>query len=96
MPVKVNDEAVQKFVINRSQDYFNRVAKELAQHIIDMDVFARSAQNESSNRDRLIDMTETFIDYVHYVNDILMIGKEELVRHEDIGLFVRECCVFRM
>ncbi|KAH7731494.1 hypothetical protein AAVH_00392 [Aphelenchoides avenae] len=75
---RVNDETVQKFVINRSQDYFNRVAKELAQHIIDMDVFARSAQNESSNRDRLSDMMETFIDYVHYVNDILMLAKEEL------------------
>lgn len=43
-----------------------------------MDTFARSAQNESTNRDRLSTMIDTHLDFMHYVNDILMIKNAEL------------------
>lgn len=68
-----------KFVLSRAQDYFTKLAKEVAQQTIEMDTFARSAQNEVTNRDRLMTMIDSHLDLMHYVNDILTIKNEELV-----------------
>lgn len=68
-----------KFLLPKSEFYFKKVAKDMAIHVIEMDIFARSAQNENSNRERLITMIDKHLDQMHYVNDILMIKHIELV-----------------
>uniref|UniRef100_A0A915EA78 FPL domain-containing protein n=1 Tax=Ditylenchus dipsaci TaxID=166011 RepID=A0A915EA78_9BILA len=75
---KVKDDSMSKFVLNRSKDYFSFVSKGVAEQVIEMDVFARSAQNEASNRNTLLNMIDAHLDNMHYVNDILMIGNIEL------------------
>lgn len=60
----------------------------MAEHIIEMDIFARSAQNEPSNRDRLVTMMDKHLDQMHYVNDILMIKNMELVRDWEYLKFI--------
>ena len=70
-----------KFVLSRAQDYFTKLTVSIAQQIIEMDTFARSAQNEATNRERLLTMIDTHLDYMHYANDILTIKNEELVTH---------------
>ena len=44
-----------------------------------MDTFARSAQNEATNRDRLRDMIDLHLDSLMYINDILSIENVDLV-----------------
>ncbi|CAD5222270.1 unnamed protein product [Bursaphelenchus xylophilus] len=75
---RVDDPAMMKFVTSRAQDYFGKLAKVVAKQVIEMDTFARSALNETSNRDRLMSMIDNHLDNVHYINDVLMIQKEEL------------------
>lgn len=76
---KCFDESMNKFLLPKSEFYFKKVAKDMAVHVIEMDIFARSAQNENSNRERLITMIDKHLDQMHYVNDILMIKHIELV-----------------
>ncbi|KAL7078231.1 hypothetical protein ACQ4LE_002404 [Meloidogyne hapla] len=75
---KVKEQMLHKFVIKHSRDYFNNVCQEIAHHIIEMDTFARSAQNEASNRSRLSQYIDVHIDNLHYLNDILVIGNSDL------------------
>ncbi|CAK5077018.1 unnamed protein product [Meloidogyne enterolobii] len=75
---KVKEQMLHKFVITHSRDYFNNVCQEIAHQIIEMDTFARSAQNEASNRSRLSQYIDVHIDNLHYLNDILVIGNSEL------------------
>lgn len=83
---QLNDPGVMKFVLSHAQDYFKKMAKEIAQQTIEMDTFARSAQNEATNRERLLTMIDTHLDFMHYVNDILTIKNEELVRQRGIDI----------
>lgn len=69
-----------KYVVSRAQDYFAKLVRLISHQIIEMDTFARSAENEGSNRDRLMNMIDNFLDNMHYVNDVLMIKNDELVR----------------
>lgn len=66
-------------MLNRCERYFNQLAKTVSEQVIEMDVFARSAQNEASNRERLLTMVDAHLDNMHYVNDILSVGNKELV-----------------
>lgn len=77
--LQINDEMLSKYVHAHSQKYFDKVCTEIAFQIIDMDTFARSAQNEQSNRTRLSTMMDMHLDNIHYLNDILMVGNENLV-----------------
>ena len=76
---RVRDDAMNKFVLQCSDNYFNRVCFGVAEQIVEMDVFARSAQSEPTNRDRLVGMIDAHLDHMHYLNDILMINHTELV-----------------
>ncbi|KAL3090237.1 hypothetical protein niasHS_006689 [Heterodera schachtii] len=75
---KVTDELLEKYVLSHSQKYFDKMCSEIACQIVEMDTFARSAQNEQSNRTRLMTMMDVHLDNVHYLNDIFMIGNEHL------------------
>ncbi|KAI6241474.1 FPL domain-containing protein [Aphelenchoides fujianensis] len=75
---RLKDEGMLKFVVSRAQDYFTLLAKEIARQTIEMDTFARSAQNELTNRDRLLNMIDLHLDHIHYLNDILLVKNEEL------------------
>lgn len=77
--LQLQDAEMMKFVVSRAQDYFSKLAKQIAQQVIEMDTFARSAQNEATNRDRLLNMIDNHLDHMHYVNDVLSIKNEELV-----------------
>lgn len=68
-----------KFVLSKCEHYFSRLSHSIAEQIIYMDNFARSAQNEISNRDRLLTMIDIHADNMHYINDILIIKNVELV-----------------
>lgn len=68
-----------KFLLPKSEVYFKKIAKHMAEHVIEMDIFARSAQNKNFNREKLGTMIDKHLDQMHYVNDILMIKHEELV-----------------
>ncbi|VDK51068.1 unnamed protein product [Anisakis simplex] len=76
--VMVEDELMRTFVRNKSRDYFCAVVDLTAFHSIDIDQFARSAENESSNRDRLCDLICENLDHIHYLNDIFLIKDEHL------------------
>ncbi|KAK0418158.1 hypothetical protein QR680_013405 [Steinernema hermaphroditum] len=75
---RVADESMRKFIVSRSGDYFQKVVDVVADQVIEMDIFARSAENEASNRNRLNDMVAEHLDNMHYLNDILMIDFENL------------------
>uniref|UniRef100_A0A914RZW6 CLEC16A/TT9 C-terminal domain-containing protein n=1 Tax=Parascaris equorum TaxID=6256 RepID=A0A914RZW6_PAREQ len=47
-------------------------------HSVDIDQFARSAENEASNRDRLADLVGEHLDHIHYLNDIFLIQDDRL------------------
>lgn len=68
-----------KFVLNKSEQYFVQLSHFIAKQIIDMDNFARSAQNEISNRERLLTMIDIHVDNMYYINDILLIKNNKLV-----------------
>lgn len=69
----VEDEAMRRFVCAHSRAYFCTLNDLIAKHSIEIDHFARSAENESSNRDRLDTMIDDYLDHIHYLNDILLI-----------------------
>ncbi|KAI6188018.1 FPL domain-containing protein [Aphelenchoides besseyi] len=75
---RLKDEGTMKFVVSRAQDYFTLLAKEIARQNVEMDTFARSAQNELTNRERLLNMIDIHLDNMHYLNDILLVQNEEL------------------
>ncbi|KHN75959.1 Uncharacterized protein gop-1 [Toxocara canis] len=75
---KVEDEAMRAFVRSCSRDYLCAVVDLTALHSIDIDQFARSAENEASNRDRLTDLVGEHLDHIHYLNDIFLINDEHL------------------
>lgn len=66
-------------VLNRSKQYFVQISYSIVNQIIDMDNFARSAQNEPFNREKLANMIDIHVDNMHYINDILLIKNHELV-----------------
>ncbi|KAM3723746.1 Protein CLEC16A [Dirofilaria immitis] len=75
---KVEDEAMRKFIHAHSRVYFCALGDFIARQSIEIDHFARSAENESSNRKRLDAMIDDYLDYMHYLNDILLIKDGEL------------------
>ncbi|OZC11612.1 hypothetical protein X798_01473 [Onchocerca flexuosa] len=75
---KVEDEAMRKFVHAHSRVYFCALSDFIARQSIEIDHFARSAENESSNRKRLDAMIDDYLDYIHYLSDILLIRDEKL------------------
>uniref|UniRef100_A0A183BRV1 FPL domain-containing protein n=1 Tax=Globodera pallida TaxID=36090 RepID=A0A183BRV1_GLOPA len=75
---KITDDFLEKYVLSNSQKYFDKVCMKVATQIVDMDIFARSAQNEQSNRSRLMTMMDMHLDNIHYLNDILMTDNEHL------------------
>lgn len=77
---RAKNEGVQKFLVDKSSAYFSNVCEGIAAQIIEMDTFARSAQNEASNRSRLMGMIDEHLDHLHYINDILEIGNAQLNR----------------
>uniref|UniRef100_F1KUF8 Uncharacterized protein n=1 Tax=Ascaris suum TaxID=6253 RepID=F1KUF8_ASCSU len=75
---KVEDEAMRAFVRSCSRDYFCAVVDLTTSHSVDIDQFARSAENEASNRDRLADLVGEHLDHIHYLNDIFLIQDDHL------------------
>lgn len=70
---KVEDNSMRAFVRMNSRDYFCSVVDSTVSHAIDTDHFARSAENEASNRSKLDDLISEHLDHVHYLNDIFLI-----------------------
>lgn len=64
---------MRRFVRAHSRVYFCALSDCIARQSIEIDHFARSAENESSNRKRLDAMIDDYLDYMHYLNDILLI-----------------------
>ncbi|TKR67801.1 hypothetical protein L596_023894 [Steinernema carpocapsae] len=75
---RVVDDSMRKFIVSKSGRYFHEIVDLVADQAIEMDIFARSAENEASNRDRLNDMIAEHLDNMHYLNDILMIEFTDL------------------
>ncbi|EJD74676.1 hypothetical protein LOAG_18040 [Loa loa] len=75
---RVEDEAMRSFVRAHSRVYFCALSDFIARQSIEIDHFARSAENESSNRKRLDAMIDDYLDYMHYLNDILLVKDEKL------------------
>ncbi|CAG9531694.1 unnamed protein product [Cercopithifilaria johnstoni] len=75
---KVEDEAMRSFVHAHSRVYFCALSDSIARQSIEIDHFIRSAENESSNRKRLDAMIDDYLDYMHYLNDVLLIKDEKL------------------
>uniref|UniRef100_A0A915PI41 CLEC16A/TT9 C-terminal domain-containing protein n=1 Tax=Setaria digitata TaxID=48799 RepID=A0A915PI41_9BILA len=75
---QVEDEAMRSFVRAHSRIYFCALSDSIAKQSIEIDHFIRSAENESSNRERLNVMIDDYLDYMHYLNDVLLIGDEKL------------------
>uniref|UniRef100_A0A0R3RPE1 FPL domain-containing protein n=1 Tax=Elaeophora elaphi TaxID=1147741 RepID=A0A0R3RPE1_9BILA len=75
---KVEDEAMRSFVRAHSRVYFCALSDSIARQSIEIDHFARSAENEYSNRKRLDAMIDDYLDYMHYLSDILLIKDEKL------------------
>lgn len=75
---RVEDDAMRKFVRAKSRDYLSSVVDLTATHVVDVDHFARSAENEGSNRDRLADLIGEHLDHIHYLNDMFLIKDEQL------------------
>nr|CDP99692.1 BMA-GOP-1 [Brugia malayi] len=70
---RVEDEAMRSFVRAHSRAYFCALSDFIARQSIEIDHFVRSAENESSNRKKLDAMIDDYLDYMHYLNDILLI-----------------------
>lgn len=64
---------MRNFVRARSRGYFCAINDLIAGQSIEIDHFARSAENESSNRERLSCNIDDFLDQLLYINDILLI-----------------------
>lgn len=64
---------MRNFVRAHSRVYFCALSDFIAKQSIEIDHFARSAENESSNRKRLDIMIDDYLDDMHYLNDILLI-----------------------
>ncbi|KAL4002838.1 hypothetical protein ACH3XW_5120 [Acanthocheilonema viteae] len=75
---KVEDESMRSYVRAHSRVYFCALSDFIARQSIEIDHFARSAENESSNRKKLDSMIDDYLDYMHYLNDILLIKDEKL------------------
>ncbi|KAK6101902.1 hypothetical protein QQG55_6390 [Brugia pahangi] len=75
---RVEDEAMRSFVRAHSRAYFCALSDFIARQSIEIDHFVRSAENESSNRKKLDAMIDDYLDYMHYLNDILLIKDEKL------------------
>ncbi|VDK85525.1 unnamed protein product [Litomosoides sigmodontis] len=75
---KVEDEAMRSFVRAHSRVYFCSLSDFIARQSIEIDHFARSAENECNNRKRLDAMIDDYLDYMHYLNDILLIKDEKI------------------
>lgn len=61
------------FIRLNSRDYFCSVVDNTASHAVDIDHFARSAENEATNRSRLDDLISEHLDHIHYLNDIFLV-----------------------
>uniref|UniRef100_A0A914C4R6 FPL domain-containing protein n=1 Tax=Acrobeloides nanus TaxID=290746 RepID=A0A914C4R6_9BILA len=84
---RVQDEAMLKFVVAKSKEHFAQLCTAVAHQLIEMDTFVRSAENETSNRDRLLNMIDIHLDYMHYINDIYAIQNTDLNSHLSNALF---------
>uniref|UniRef100_A0AC35TX68 FPL domain-containing protein n=1 Tax=Rhabditophanes sp. KR3021 TaxID=114890 RepID=A0AC35TX68_9BILA len=86
---QIKDQAMLKFVVKQSFDYFSKICDIIAEKAIDMDVFIRSAENEESNRTRLLDMMHLYMDYCHYLNDIFDLKIPEITKFLSEIIFSR-------
>ncbi|MFH4974493.1 hypothetical protein AB6A40_001202 [Gnathostoma spinigerum] len=77
---KVQDESMRAFVRSRSREYFCSLVDMTVYESVSMDQFARSAENEASNRDRLSDFITEELDHIHYFNDIFLIKDRKLTK----------------
>lgn len=75
---KVNESSMRPFVRLNSRDYFCLVVDNTASHAVEIDRFARSAENEATNRSRLDDLIGEHLDHIHYLNDIFLV-KDDLL-----------------
>lgn len=64
---------MRNFVRGRSRVYFCALSDFIARQSIEIDHFARSAENEFSSRKKLDAMIDDYLDYMHYLNDILLV-----------------------
>ncbi|VDD91083.1 unnamed protein product [Enterobius vermicularis] len=70
---KVKEGSMHAFIRLNSRDYFCSVVDNTASHAVDIDHFARSAENEATNRSRLDDLISEHLDHIHYLNDIFLV-----------------------
>lgn len=75
----VEDESVQRFVNQQAKNFFPDLMHFIMDKVVRMDTFIRSAQNESSNQERLSSMIDEQIGYLHYLGDIFAINSKHLV-----------------
>uniref|UniRef100_A0A915PBD4 FPL domain-containing protein n=1 Tax=Meloidogyne floridensis TaxID=298350 RepID=A0A915PBD4_9BILA len=94
----VKEQMLHKFVITHSRDYFNNVCQEIAHQIIEMDTFARSAQNEASNRSRLSQYIDNLlvIDCLHQflIGPIYLASLASIRAQPNTLLISRVTCLF--
>ncbi|CAJ0941092.1 unnamed protein product, partial [Mesorhabditis belari] len=69
--IRVKEEGLQKYLITALKVYLCDLIDQLVGMSIDLDVFVRSAENVTANRERLRDKVDDLIDIFHYVGDLL-------------------------
>uniref|UniRef100_A0A7E4ZSZ0 FPL domain-containing protein n=1 Tax=Panagrellus redivivus TaxID=6233 RepID=A0A7E4ZSZ0_PANRE len=75
---KVDDPSVQKFAVEQLKLFLPQLMQSIVDQVVRMDTFIRSAQNESSNQDRLAGMIDEQIGYLNYFGDIFAAQSTEL------------------
>lgn len=70
---KVEEASMRAFVRLNSRDYFCSMVDNIVSHAVEIDHFARSAENEPSNCNRLDDLISEHLDHIHYLNDIYLV-----------------------
>ncbi|EFX79851.1 hypothetical protein DAPPUDRAFT_304370 [Daphnia pulex] len=75
---KVGDEAMLNFIRDRTAaPYFSNLVWFIGNHIVELDNCVR-ADADHQSRGRLSDLVAEHLDHIHYVNDILCLGIDNL------------------
>uniref|UniRef100_A0A914X1A1 Protein CLEC16A n=1 Tax=Plectus sambesii TaxID=2011161 RepID=A0A914X1A1_9BILA len=76
---RVSDQPMLDFIRNKTAaPYFSNLVWFIGNHVIDIDNFIQSTDNDTASRDRLSDLLAEHLDHIHYVNDILCLRIDSL------------------
>lgn len=76
---QIEDESVQNFIYHQLTDFLPSLMHFIVDKIVRMDTFIRSAQNETSNQDRLASMIDEQMSFLNYFADIFNSNCPKLV-----------------